>query len=328
MAVRWSLAWGFSLTVCGLLGASAYFAGAGVSALAETALLLDSVDPAARQAARARRQATPGDADVILTRNPFDSATGTLTKKETPAAESEPQAEEPVDPLTVPTCPEIEVYSTMMSEDPLWSTAVVRGPGEERGRVLRVGARVAGWQLAYIGENPLRGGPAVWFEDQSGLCQSVLFGRARAAAAPAAAVHASAPASPARDQAGSRTGTAVLPSELASRIKRVNPGEFLLDRAAVDSILENHAQLLRGSRMTPAWKDGELTGFKLDRITPESLLGRLGFENGDQIEAINGIAMTSPETALQAYTKLRSARELRVRVNRGGRPMQIDYLVR
>ena len=80
--------------------------------------------------------------------------------------------------------------------------------------------------------------------------------------------------------------------------------------------------------MTPAWKDGELSGFKLDRITPESLLGRLGFENGDQIEAINGIAMTSPETALQAYTKLRSARELRVRVMRGGRPTQIDYLVR
>lgn len=325
MAVRWSLAWGFTVTVFGLLGASAYFAGAGVSALAETALLLDSVDPATRHAERARREPAPGDADVILARNPFDSATGTLPKP-APAA-PEQKAQEPVDPLTAPTCPEIEVYSTMMSEDPLWSTAIVRGPGEDRGRVLRVGARVAGWQLAYIGENPLRGGPAVWFEDESGLCQAVLFGRARAAAVPAA-VHASVPAAVAPAQGASRVKAAVLPSELSSRIKRVNTSEFLLDRAAVDSIIENHAQLLRGSRMTPAWKEGELTGFKLDRITPESLLGRLGFENGDQIEAINGIAMTSPETALQAYTKLRSARDLRVRVLRGGRPMQIDYLVR
>jgi general secretion pathway protein C len=315
------------LTVFGLLGASAYFAGAGVSALAETALLLDSVDPTARHAARARREPAPGDADAILTRNAFDSATGTLPKKEPAEPAPQSQAKQPVDPLTVPTCPEIEVYSTLISEDPLWSTAVVRGPGEDRGRVLRVGARVGGWQLAYIGENPLRGGPAVWFEDDSGLCQSVLFGRARAAA-PTAAVHASVAAPPAARDDAPRVQATVLPSELSSRIKRVNAGEFLLDRAAVDSILENHAQLLRGSRMTPAWNDGALTGFKLDRITADSLLGKLGFENGDQIEAINGIAITSPETALQAYAKLRNARELRVRLSRGGRPTQIDYLVR
>jgi general secretion pathway protein C len=314
------------LTVFGLLGASAYFAGSGVSALAETALLLGSVDLEARHSTRARREPAPGDADAILTRNAFDSATGTLPKKEPAEPAPQTQAKEPVDPLTVPTCPEIEVYSTLISEDPLWSTAVVRGPGEDRGRVLRVGARIGGWQLAYIGENPLRGGPAVWFEDDSGLCQSVLFGRARAALA-AAAVQASVAAPAARDDAP-RVPATVLPSELSSRIKRVNAGEFLLDRAAVDSILENHAQLLRGSRMTPAWNDGALTGFKLDRITAESLLGKLGFENGDQIEAINGIAITSPETALQAYAKLRNARELKVRLSRGGRPTQIDYLVR
>jgi len=327
MAVRKLIAWGFSLTVFGLLGSSAYFTASGVSSLAETVLLLDSVDPASRHRLMATREPDPGAAEAILNRNPFDSATGAL--KEQPVVAEPLAAKEPVDPLTVPTCPEIEVYSTMISEDPLWSTAIVRGPGEERGRVLRVGARVAGWQLVFIGENPLRGGPTVWFEDDSGLCQSVLFGRAlRSATGPSPALNASVAAAPADGTAAPREPATVLPSELSSRIKRVNAGEFLLDRGAVDSILENHAQLLRGSRMTPAWKDGALTGFKLDRIQSDSLLGRLGFENGDQVEAINGIAITSPETALQAYTKLRNARELRVRVARGGKPMSIDYLVR
>jgi general secretion pathway protein C len=317
----------FSVAVFGLLGASAYFTGSGVSALAETALLLDSVDPTTRRSTAERRELGPHDADTVLTRNPFDSATGALTKKQAPAAEPQKEAEKPVDPLTAPSCPEIEVYSTLISGDPLESSAVVRGPGEDRGRVLRVGARVGGWQLAYIGENPLRGGPAVWFQDDSGLCQSVLFGRAlRAASSATPAVNAA--VAPAAQGDASRPTAAPLPSEYATRIKRVNAGEFLLDRAAVDSILENHAQLLRGSRMTPAWDDGVLTGFKLDRITAESLLGKLGFENGDQIQAINGIAITSPETALQAYTKLRNAKELRVRLMRGGRSTQIDYLVR
>src|SRR5687768_7551225 len=98
MAVRSSLAWGFSLTVFGLLGASAYFAGSGVSALAETALLLGSVDLEARHAKRARREPAPGDADAILTRNAFDSATGTLTKREPAEPAPQTQAKEPVDP--------------------------------------------------------------------------------------------------------------------------------------------------------------------------------------------------------------------------------------
>ena len=58
------------------------------------------------------------------------------------------------------------------------------------------------------------------------------------------------------------------------------------------------------------------------------LLGTLGLQNGDRLEAINGFTMASPEKALEAYARLRTASNLNVKLNRRGAPATIDYRIK
>jgi general secretion pathway protein C len=78
-------------------------------------------------------------------------------------------------------------------------------------------------------------------------------------------------------------------------------------------------------RVVPERKDGKLVGLRLFGIRPQTLLGTLGLRNGDRLESINGFDVGSPEKALEAYARLRSATHLRVQVNRVGKPVELNF---
>ena len=63
-------------------------------------------------------------------------------------------------------------------------------------------------------------------------------------------------------------------------------------------------------------------------IRPDTLLGVIGMENGDRLEKINGFDMGSPETALEAYARLRTADHLTVTVNRRGQTQNLDFNIK
>jgi general secretion pathway protein C len=134
------------------------------------------------------------------------------------------------------------------------------------------------------------------------------------------------PAAPA-PQPGRPGGRAVDPA-IASKIKKVSETEFEIDRSAIDKILDNQAELMRSARIVPEQKDGQTVGVRLFGIRPETLLGHLGLLNGDRLETINGFNMASPEKALEAYARLRTASSLKVQVNRRGKPMTIELKIK
>jgi general secretion pathway protein C len=321
----------FPAVVLALLATSAYLLAWGVSALFETALLVDVAD-LTRYSPPARPESRPNDshsdADALLRRNPFDSVTGSLLQEpgEVEAASPPPP---PLDPLNAPVCSEVDVYSTIVSTDPLWSSAVIQGPGEARGHIRRVGDVVGSRQLAFIGRNPVALSPAVWFVEDATLCQALLFdGRPRrgGAAKPAPPPQPRAgPAAPAKTP----QPQPALPPDLAAKIRRVSATEFLIERNAIDRIMADYAALIRGSRMRPVKNnDGSVSGFGLARIGQQTLLGQLGFLDGDVIQSINGFPLTAPDKALRAYASLRTASELRIQLLRGGRAATIDYRIR
>ena len=63
-------------------------------------------------------------------------------------------------------------------------------------------------------------------------------------------------------------------------------------------------------------------------MAPDSLLGTIGLQNGDRLETIKGFDITSPEKALEAYARLRTAGSITVAVNRKGKPVTIEYRIR
>ena len=73
---------------------------------------------------------------------------------------------------------------------------------------------------------------------------------------------------------------------------------------------------MRQARIVPEKENGKVVGIRLFGVKPDTLLGTLGMENGDRLEKINGFDMASPEKALEAYARLRTADHLTVSVNR------------
>ena len=124
-------------------------------------------------------------------------------------------------------------------------------------------------------------------------------------------------------------GPPTVPADIASKIQKISETEYQIDRSVVDKILENQAELMKSARIVPEQKDGKVVGVRMFGIRPDTLLGTLGLQNGDRLESINGFNMASPEKALEAYARLRTASSLKnVKVNRRGQSMSIDYQIK
>lgn len=318
----------FWAMIAALLAVGAYFQAAGVTALIGTAM--------APQKATGPSPApvsipphTPGvkSGTPILARNPFDSVTGPLTEQPaTPGSAQTPRAGLD-DPLNVPPCQGVQVHGTTQAKDPRWSLAIVQGPGEAHGKLRRIGDQVANKEIVYIGFNPERYSPAVWLSDDTGICQSVLFDKKSLQPGHGAhAVHQVKHRRPHRPRR--RRGPPPLPSKIASKIQRLGPTEFNVDRSAVDAIMAQQAQLMRSVRVMPDQKGGKVVGIRVLNVRPNTLLGKLGFKNGDSIQSINGFQLSSPEKALQAYARLRTASNIAVKVTRRGKPVSIEFHLR
>jgi general secretion pathway protein C len=226
----------------------------------------------------------------------------------------------------------VKVQIVTESDDPLWSFAALQGSGDPHPMLRRVGDPVGDLQVAYIGYNPTEASPAVWLTGQSNLGQALLF-------APQPEVQATPPATegqtppPASEEAqaqgpGAKRNSRSVPDEIKNKIKKISDSEFHVDRSVVDKILADQAELMKSARIVPEKKDGKVVGIRMFGIRPDTLLGTLGFQNGDRLETINGFDMASPEKALEAYARLRTANNLNVKLNRRGQSQSIDYRIK
>jgi len=54
-------------------------------------------------------------------------------------------------------------------------------------------------------------------------------------------------------------------------------------------------------------------------------LTKLGIQNGDILESVNGQSLSSPDAALGAYTTLRTADKFTLSIRRDGQSMMVNY---
>jgi type II secretory pathway component PulC len=111
-------------------------------------------------------------------------------------------------------------------------------------------------------------------------------------------------------------------------VREIDPNTHEITRALVDKVLLNPMAVSKGARVVPAVKDGKPDGFKLYAIRPNSLYARLGLQNGDTLQSINGLALSSADAALEVYTKVRDARRLEIALVRRGSPVKLVVLVK
>jgi general secretion pathway protein C len=313
----------FWVVVLSMLGGAAYFGAQGVGHLVAAGMLVDEELLAVPQGdgKASIPQATSSTRNVsalpILDRNPFDSVTGSLNRREPEPGEEQGPAK-PVNPVDAPDCEGMRVMIITSSGDPNWSFAAIQTAPDNKMHVVSRGRELAGRTVAYVGLN------TVWFEQGTSLCKVQMFKPPTNGAPPPPPPQAQ-QAPPPPPGAG---GPGSVPPEIAKGIQRISGNEFNIDRSVVDKVLENQADLMRNARIVPEQENGKTVGIRMFGIRPDTLLGVLGFENGDRIQSLNGFDIANPEKALEAYARLRTADHLTVSINRRGSSMNVDYNIK
>jgi len=130
------------------------------------------------------------------------------------------------------------------------------------------------------------------------------------------------PRAPDRHQA-----TADAPDARGDGIRQTGTHRYEVRRAVID-------RLLRGG-VTPPWprvvpeaRGGEPIGFRITALRPDSPFPAIGLLNGDLLLQVNGRSLATPDAALAAFTALRASDHLWLLVERDGRPLRLDYVIR
>jgi general secretion pathway protein C len=316
-----------------LIAVAAYFQAAGVAQIVGTMLAVDEKTLAGKGASTAppfvRPPSTVGDhqtsATAILSRNPFDSVRGNLNPPVEDSTSHVAALPATDDPYHAPACEGgVKVLATAVSDDPAWSFAQLSGGSGEgpNPKMLRQNDEYAGKRVWFVRWD------RVWLIAPSSFCQVEMFPSAPPPAAVAAAPTPSLPPAPPPVGSTGARGVQKVDPDIASKIQRISANEFNIDRSAIDKLLENQAMLMQSGRMVPDMQNGQTVGMRMYGVRSDTLLGTLGFENGDRLEKINGFDITGVEKGLEAYAKLRTADRFSVTVNRRGSPQTIEYHIK
>jgi hypothetical protein len=95
----------------------------------------------------------------------------------------------------------------------------------------------------------------------------------------------------------------------------------VVPRAVIEAMLANPASLVEQARLMPSVQDGVARGYKIYGIRPGSLPRELGLKNGDLLQRINGLPLTSMDESMAAYAKLRRSDTLVLELERKGAPL-------
>lgn len=267
------------------------------------------------------------DPGRILRRNIFDAATGSVEMQATQATaansvEQPPGLEVielPLDPnAPPPACGgNLRLVATMVSERrPETSLASLRNGSEPSStKNYSEGAEIDGSKVVSI-----RPQWVVMRPGGGNLCSVSMFASAQGAAV-AAPVAMSEPAADTGD------GGSIPAADFDAGIRKISDTKYIIGRTLLNRVLADRMGLIRAARILPYEEGGRVVGVKLYGIRKNSLLGRIGLDNGDMLRTINGFDMSSPDTALEAYARLRSADRLSVAIVRHGQPITMDYTV-
>jgi general secretion pathway protein C len=202
-----------------------------------------------------------------------------------------------------PFCEDLTAKIVSQNERPELSLATLSHKGEPPS-LVRLGSRLGKNQVVGIGYDRGRLSPSVFLASERGLCQAMLFEKPEKSASPN-------PSIPRRK----------------SDVRVAQSTEIRIERSAVDRIFERAYELTQGVRIVPDVKDGVARGMRVFGVHPDSLLAALGIKNGDRIERVNGMSISTPEGALSAYTNMRYAQQFNVEIERAGRPAHIEIRV-
>lgn len=117
------------------------------------------------------------------------------------------------------------------------------------------------------------------------------------------------------------------PSIGGYNIQKVGQSSYVIPESQFKSATQNMGELLTQARVVPNIEGNRINGYRIFAITPGSIYANIGLQDGDIIHSVNGIQVTTPESALQLFQQLQNERRFTVSIDRNGQPMTLNYTV-
>jgi general secretion pathway protein C len=137
---------------------------------------------------------------------------------------------------------------------------------------------------------------------------------------------APAPSSP--TQAAADPGAAATPAARGAAIRQTSPTGFVVDRREIVGAIDGVSRLMTELRAVAEVQDGRPAGFRLFQIKDESIFRRLGLQNGDVVQRVNGQAVADPSTLLAFLQRLRTEPRVAIDIRRGAERRTLVYDLR
>lgn len=310
-----------NVIVLATLGICALFCAQGATALLADEVLSGEQEtgpaPAgkATSSARAQRRRDPS---VILRRNIFDSALGDLSVLPT-ADPDRPMDDVPAEDVETPCTGSMRVIGTVVIPGDLErSLAAILGTDRKAG-LHYGGTEVEGSRIRAIHSD------AVVLQSKGGLCRLAMFKVEGAPKKPA--FRSARKAKPVKKNKGpgADRNAGLSDEEMTEGIDRVDDRNFNLSRSMLNKVLDNAGKIIGIAAVAPKIENGQSIGMEIRGVRPDTLLTKIGIQNGDLLESINGQSLSNPDAALGAYTTLRTADKFTLSVRRKGESMMINY---
>lgn len=332
----------------------AYFAARGTSEMLGARLFAADTEALARPLPQTLAAPTPEagasaqnrhvrDRTAVVHRNVFDSDAGCLDCADAAAdgGDDAAVAANPLDDRIVapeacmrpgrdagvtgvapgPCDTQAKITGAVVGGDDEWSFAFIQAAPNGPMMPYRMGQQLEGRTVSLVAHCPALGAYVLLRPPGQPRCFLAQVMPPRPAAPPPTA-----PPPPTATPDGTPPGGAL--ASALEGIERTGGNEFNVRRSTVDRILENQAELMRTTRIMPHEEGGRVVGVQLFGVRGNSLLGRLGMQNGDILNRINGLEIASPDRALEAYSRLRTSDHLTVSLTRNGQPVNIDFNIR
>jgi general secretion pathway protein C len=110
-------------------------------------------------------------------------------------------------------------------------------------------------------------------------------------------------------------------------VRKLGSHRYEVRRAALDRFLQGGVTP-PWPRIVPQMRDGQGSGLLLAGVRSDSAFAALGLASGDVLVEVNGRAIATPDAALAAYAALKTADHFALVVERSGRRVRLDYVIR
>jgi len=118
------------------------------------------------------------------------------------------------------------------------------------------------------------------------------------------------------------------PGASGERIKKTADNKFVIDRRELEQTVANINEVFTQARAVPFFQDGKTVGFRVFAIKPGSVFEKIGLQNGDVIQRVNGVELTDPGKALSLFTELQNEGHVALDLERNKQVKKFSYEIR